>query len=45
MGIGINAGDNPKLPPLATPKVGGVQSPTLQNHVKLMQNERETHAL
>ena len=40
-GMGINAGHDPKLPPLATPKVGGEKNPTLQNHVKLMQNEEK----
>jgi len=40
-GRGINSGHNPKLPPLATPKVGGEKNPTLQNHVQLMQNEEK----
>jgi len=40
-GMSINASHNPKLPPLATPKVGDEQNPTLQNHVKLTQNEEK----
>jgi len=43
--MGINSGHNSKLPPLATPKVGGEKNPILQNHVQLMQNEEKIFSL
>ena len=40
--MGIHSGHNPKLPPLATPKVGGEKNSTLQNHVQFMKIKRNT---
>ena len=36
-----NSGLNPKLPPLATPKVGGEKNLTLENHVQFKQIEEK----